>query len=118
MADRAGTAGTPIDALCLQELKLPDDKFPAAELAQVGYRGLYTGQKTYNGVAITARTASLPEPTDTLLNIPGFEDEQRRVVTATYGDLRLVCAYFPNGQSPESDKFVYKLKWLEALTAG
>ncbi len=59
----------------------------------------------------------MPGPTDIVRNIPGFEDAQQRVVAATYGDIRLICAYFPNGQAPDSDKFVYKLKWLEAMTA-
>lgn len=110
-------AGAPIDALCLQELKLPDDKYPLAELENAGFHSIYTGQKTYNGVAILARDASMPGPADVVRNIPGFEDAQQRVIAATYGDLRLVCAYFPNGQSPESEKFAYKLKWLEAMTA-
>ncbi|MFJ4289827.1 exodeoxyribonuclease III [Cupriavidus sp. NPDC089707] len=110
-------AGAPIDALCLQELKLPDDKYPLAELENAGFHSIYTGQKTYNGVAIVARDASMPGPVDVVRNIPGFEDAQQRVIAATYGDLRLVCAYFPNGQSPESEKFTYKLKWLEAMTA-
>ncbi len=110
-------AGAPIDALCLQELKLPDDKYPLAELENAGFHSVYTGQKTYNGVAILARDASMPGPTDVVRNIPGFEDAQQRVVAATYGDIRLVCAYFPNGQALDSDKFVYKLKWLEAMTA-
>ncbi|BDB23845.1 exodeoxyribonuclease III [Cupriavidus sp. TA19] len=110
-------AGAPIDALCLQELKLPDDKYPLAELENAGFHSIYTGQKTYNGVAIVARDASMPGPADVVRNIPGFEDAQQRVIAATYGDLRLVCAYFPNGQSPESEKFTYKLKWLEAMTA-
>ncbi|CAG2144344.1 Exodeoxyribonuclease III [Cupriavidus yeoncheonensis] len=110
-------AGAPIDALCLQELKLPDDKYPLAELENAGFHSVYTGQKTYNGVAILARDASMPGPTDVVRNIPGFEDAQQRVVAATYGDVRLVCAYFPNGQALDSDKFVYKLKWLDAMTA-
>ncbi|CAG9178519.1 exodeoxyribonuclease III [Cupriavidus pinatubonensis] len=110
-------AGAPIDALCLQELKLPDDKYPLAELENAGFHSVYTGQKTYNGVAILARDASMPGPVDVVRNIPGFEDAQQRVVAATYGDIRLVCAYFPNGQALDSDKFVYKLKWLDAMTA-
>ncbi|RDK11164.1 exodeoxyribonuclease III [Cupriavidus lacunae] len=110
-------AGAPIDALCLQELKLPDDKYPLAELESAGFHSIFTGQKTYNGVAILARDASMPGPVDVVRNIPGFEDAQQRVIAATYGDLRLVCAYFPNGQALDSDKFVYKLKWLDAMTA-
>ncbi|TMS58689.1 exodeoxyribonuclease III [Imbroritus primus] len=111
----------PIDLLCLQELKLPDDKYPLAELESAGFHSIYTGQKTYNGVAILARTTSLPTPTDVVRNIPGFEDTQQRVVAGTYatagGPLRVISAYFPNGQAVGSDKFAYKLRWLEALTA-
>lgn len=115
-------ADRPIDALCLQELKLPDDKYPLEALASAGFHSVFTGQKTYNGVAILARATTLSEPTDVVRNIPGFEDAQQRVIAGTYrlpslGEIRLVCAYFPNGQSPESDKFAYKLEWLKALTA-
>jgi exodeoxyribonuclease-3 len=109
-------AGTPIDALCLQELKLPDDKYPLAELEAAGFHSVFTGQKTYNGVAIVARDASMPAAADVIRNIPGFEDAQQRVVAATYGDVRLISAYFPNGQAPGTDKFAYKLRWLEAMT--
>ncbi|MBY4898868.1 exodeoxyribonuclease III [Cupriavidus sp. AU9028] len=108
-------ADTPIDALCLQELKLPEDKYPLAELESAGFRSVYVGQKTYNGVAILARNTTLPAAADVVRNIPGFEDAQQRVVAATYGDVRLVCAYFPNGQSPDSEKFAYKMQWLTAL---
>jgi exodeoxyribonuclease III len=100
------------DALCLQELKLEDKKFPLAELSAAGYQAAVSGQKTYNGVAILARNA----PLDVVPGIPAFEDEQKRIIAATIGDARLVCAYFPNGQSLESDKFQYKLKWIAALT--
>lgn len=110
-------AGKAIDALCLQELKLPDDKYPLAELEAAGFHSVFTGQKTYNGVAIVARDASMPAAADVVRNIPGFEDAQQRVVAATYGDVRLICAYFPNGQAPGTDKFAYKLRWLEAMTA-
>ncbi|GAA0803576.1 exodeoxyribonuclease III [Cupriavidus gilardii] len=110
-------ADTPIDALCLQELKLPEDKYPLAELESAGFHSIFVGQKTYNGVAILARNTTMPPAADVVRNIPGFEDEQQRVVAGTYGDVRLVCAYFPNGQAPDSDKFAYKLRWLEALTA-
>ena len=109
-------ADTPIDALCLQELKMPDDKYPLAELESAGFHSVFTGQKTYNGVAILARNASMAAPSDVVRNIPGYEDAQQRVVAATYGDVRLVCAYFPNGQAPDSDKFTYKLGWLQAMT--
>lgn len=118
----------PIDALCLQELKLTDDKYPHKELEDAGYVSLAAGQKTYNGVAIIVRKAALaPIASDvatTFLkvtrNIPDFVDEQQRILAATIPfagmqPIRLVSAYFPNGQSPDSDKFQYKLSWLSAL---
>ena len=118
----------PIDALCLQELKLTDDKYPHKELEDAGYLSLAAGQKTYNGVAIIVRKAApAPIASDAatsflkpMRNIPNFEDEQQRILAATIPfagtqPMRLVSAYFPNGQSPDSDKFVYKLSWLKAL---
>jgi len=100
------------DALCLQELKLEDKAFPVAEIEAAGYGVAFSGQKTYNGVAILARH----ELTDVSRDIPGFEDPQKRVIAATVGDVRLICGYFPNGQEVGSDKYEYKLKWLAALT--
>jgi exodeoxyribonuclease-3 len=121
-------AKKPIDALCLQELKLTDDKYPHKELEEAGYVSLAAGQKTYNGVAIIVRKAALaPIASDasttflkTIRNIPGHADEQQRILAATIPfagmqPIRLVSAYFPNGQSPDSDKFVYKLAWLKVL---
>ena len=121
-------AKKPIDALCLQELKLTDDKYPHKELEAAGYLSLAAGQKTYNGVAIIVRRAALaPISTDLettflkpIRNIPGHLDEQQRILAATVcfkgiEPIRLVSAYFPNGQSPDSEKFIYKLSWLEAL---
>jgi len=118
----------PIDALCLQELKLTDDKYPHKELEDEGYVSLAAGQKTYNGVAIIVRKAALaPIASDAsttflkpIRNIPGNVDEQQRILAATIPfagmqPIRLISAYFPNGQSPDSDKFVYKLAWLKAL---
>ena len=101
-----------VDALCLQETKLVDPAFPAEELQAAGYRAAFAGQKTYNGVAILSRTPAL----GIQVGIPGFADEQKRLIAATVGDLRVVCAYFPNGQSVGSDKYAYKLQWIEALT--
>jgi len=121
-------AKQPIDALCLQELKLTDDKYPHKELEDAGYLSLAAGQKTYNGVAIILRKAALAPIASDLetaflkptRNIPNFEDEQQRILAATVcfagtQPMRLVSAYFPNGQSPDSDKFTYKLAWLKAL---
>ncbi len=99
------------DAVCLQETKLTDDAFPAAELEAAGYRAAFSGQKTYNGVAILSRA----EPGDVQIGIPGFDDAQKRVIAATVDGVRLVCVYCPNGQSLDSDKYAYKLAWFDAL---
>lgn len=108
-------AANPVDVLALQELKLTDDKFPFDAFAQAGYQAECFGQKTYNGVALLSRTP-LSAP---VRNIPGFKDEMARVISATVevsgGPLRVVGAYFPNGQEPGSDKFAYKMRWLDAL---
>lgn len=109
----------PVDVLCVQELKLTDDKFPLQALADAGYPHCAVfGQKTYNGVAIISR-APLGE---VVRNITGFDDPQSRVIAATvdhpqHGALRVINGYFVNGQEPGSDKFAYKMKWLEGLQA-
>ncbi len=99
------------DALVLQETKLTDDKFPHEAIAQAGYQSQWFGQKTYNGVALLSREPAL----DITRNIVGFDDAQARVIAGTVAGIRVVGAYVPNGQSVESDKFVYKLRWLTAL---
>ncbi|EYB68992.1 Exodeoxyribonuclease III [Deinococcus phoenicis] len=99
------------DLLALQETKLEDHRFPLAELEALGYRAAYSGQKTYNGVALLSR---LPL-TDVQVGIPGFADEQRRVLAATVGSVRVVCLYVPNGQAVGSEKYAYKLAWLAAV---
>jgi exodeoxyribonuclease-3 len=99
------------DVLCLQETKLPDDKFTHAELKAAGYESHWFGQKTYNGVALLSKTPA----TDVVRNIFGFEDEQTRVIAGTVDGVRVIGAYFPNGQAPGSDKFAYKMRWLVAL---
>jgi exodeoxyribonuclease-3 len=108
-------ATNPVDVLCLQELKMSDDKFPLEVLAAAGYEAAVFGQKTYNGVAILSRTPLR----DVARNIGGFTDEHSRVISATVdtaqGPLRVVNGYFVNGQSLDSEKFIYKMKWLEAL---
>ena len=101
----------PVDVLCLQETKLTDDKFPAADIEAAGYQVAFTGQKTYNGVAILSKHAM----TDVVKNNPLFPDEQQRLITATIAGMRIICAYIPNGQSLDSEKYPYKLKWLAAL---
>ena len=105
----------PVDVLALQELKLTDDKFPAEAFMQAGYHAEWFGQKTYNGVALLSRKPV----TDVVKNIPGFQDDMARVISATVasgaGDIRVICGYFPNGQAPGTDKFEYKMEWLKGL---
>ena len=106
-------AANPVDVLALQETKLVDENFPTAELAALGYRSVCSGQKTYNGVGILSR-----HPIDaTLMSLPDFDDPQRRLLAATVAGVRIVDVYIPNGQTVDSDKYVYKLSWLKALHA-
>ena len=102
----------PIDVLCLQETKQEDIKFPYEALKEAGYEAVHIGQKTYNGVAIISRHPL----TDIQCNIPNFEDDQQRVIAATINGIRVICAYIPNGQAVDSDKYQYKMRWLTALT--
>ena len=104
-------AANPVDAIVLQETKLVDDKFPRAEIEAAGWRAHCFGQKTYNGVALLSKD----ETAGVVQNIPGFDDAQARVIAGTVGGLRIVGGYFPNGQAPDSDKFAYKMRWLQAL---
>ncbi len=101
------------DVVCLQETKTEDANFPLAEIAEAGYKVVYSGQKTYNGVAIL----SLHDLNDVVVGIPDFEDPQRRVIAATVQGVRTICVYVPNGQALDSDKYSYKLAWLQALRA-
>ena len=99
------------DIVGLQETKLEDHRFPDTALAELGYRSVFAGQKTYNGVALLAREAI----GDVQVGIPGFEDEQKRVIAATVGEVRIVNLYVVNGQDVGTDKYAYKLRWLEAV---
>jgi exodeoxyribonuclease III len=99
------------DVLCLQETKLEDKNFPVAEIEALGYRAAFSGQKTYNGVALISKIEAL----EIVSAIPNFEDEQKRILAGTFDGVRVICAYMPNGQSLDSDKYQYKLKWLKAL---
>ncbi len=99
------------DVLVLQEIKQVTEMFPADEIAEAGYTGIASGQKTYNGVAVIARN----EPGDPVTDFPGFEDPQRRILATTIGDVRVVNLYVPNGSEVGSDKYAYKLGWLAAL---
>ena len=106
-------AQTAPDVLALQETKMEDAKFPVAALEAAGYRSAFSGQKTYNGVAILARG----EISDVQHGIDGFDDPQRRILSATVGDVRIVNLYVVNGQSVGSEKYAYKLDWLSRVTA-
>ena len=99
------------DVVALQETKLEDARFPDAVLAGLGYRSVFAGQKTYNGVAILSREAA----TDVQVGIPGFNDEQRRVIAATVNGVRVVDLYVVNGQNVGTEKYDYKLRWLDAV---
>ena len=99
------------DVLCLQETKTEDHNFPVAEFQAAGYHAVFAGQKTYNGVALISRVAVA----DVVTGIPGMVDEQKRVIGGTYQGVRVICGYFPNGQSLDSDKYQYKLNWLSSL---
>ncbi len=99
------------DILALQETKLTDEKFPAPELAAAGFDVIFNGQKTYNGVALLSRIPGI----DVRRELPGYDDPQRRVLAATFGGVRLIDLYVPNGQAVGTDKYAYKLEWLDAL---
>ena len=101
------------DVLALQETKLVDEKFPVAEIAAAGYQAVFSGQKTYNGVALLSKQP----PAEVIKDFPGLDDVQRRVVAGLYGDVRVLNLYIPNGESVDSDKYQYKLGWLDKLAA-
>lgn len=110
-------ANPAVEVLALQETKLIDDKFPVQALHEAGFHTHFFGQKTYNGVALISRTQTGAE---VVRNIPGMDCDMARVLSATYTapngqPLRVVGAYFPNGQAPGTDKFAYKMRWLEAM---
>lgn len=100
------------DVVGLQETKLEDPRFPLAALEALGYGCAFHGQKTYNGVAILARERAIEA---VRLGIPGFEDDQRRAIAATIGDVRVINLYVVNGQDLGTEKYAYKLRWLEAV---
>ncbi|KRG44477.1 exodeoxyribonuclease III [Stenotrophomonas pictorum JCM 9942] len=104
-------AGFAPDVVGIQETKLEDHKFPDTRLLELGYRNVFAGQKTYNGVALLAR-----QPIeDVQIGIPGFEDEQKRVIAGTVDGVRIINLYVVNGQDIGTDKYAYKLRWLEAV---
>jgi exodeoxyribonuclease-3 len=104
-------AANPVDVIGLQETKLTDEAFPAAQIEAAGWHWAHSGQKTYNGVALLARKPLGEVSRD----LPGFDDPQKRVIAATVNGVRVVNVYVPNGQAVGSDKYAYKLRWLAAL---
>jgi exodeoxyribonuclease-3 len=101
------------DVLALQEIKLVDELFPHDALRDAGYTCVVSGQPTYNGVAVLARQPMR----DVVTDIPGFDDPQRRVLAVTIDDVRVVNLYVVNGEAVGSEKYAYKLAWLDALAA-
>jgi exodeoxyribonuclease-3 len=101
------------DIVALQETKTEDAKFPIDALTALGYQSVFSGQKTYNGVALLTRAPV----TEVVRDIPGLDDPQRRILVASVGDLRIVNLYVVNGQAVGSEKFAYKLDWLQRVTA-
>ena len=103
----------PVDVLALQETKMVDEDFPVEEIQQAGYQVEYSGQKTYNGVAILSRQAG----SDVVKDIKGLDDPQRRILALTVDDVRVLNLYVVNGKEVGSDKYEYKLDWLKKVTA-
>jgi len=101
------------DVLGLQETKLTDENFPAEAFSELGYHAIFSGQPTYNGVALISRS----EPIDIVRGIPDFGDDQKRVIAATVDGVRIINLYVVNGKAVGSNKFEYKLRWLTAVRA-
>jgi len=99
------------DVLALQEIKLTDEKFPLKAIEDAGYQAVFSGQKTYNGVAILSRDQAVDRVTD----VPELDDPQRRLLAATIGGIRIINIYIPNGQAVGSEKYAYKFRWLHAF---
>ena len=103
-------AETP-DVVCLQETKTVDEKFPADSLSEIGFRASFSGQKTYNGVATLVRG----DMEDVAYDLPGYDDPQKRVISVTVNDVRIINVYVPNGKEVDDPKYFYKLEWFEHL---
>ena len=104
-------SANPVDVLAVQETKLNDTEFPRRELEALGFTVAFAGQKTYNGVATLARSAI----SDVITDLPNYPDPQRRLLASTVAGIRVINVYVPNGQTVDSEKYVYKLAWLEAF---
>ena len=103
----------PVDVLALQETKMVDEDFPEEEINQAGYQVKFSGQKTYNGVAVLSQL----EGNDVIIDVPGLDDPQRRILAVTVDDIRVLNLYVVNGKEVGSDKYDYKLEWLKKVTA-
>src|SRR2546423_1440949 len=99
------------DVLCLQETKVVDELFPVEAIANLGYEVAFTGQKSYNGVAILTRGPA----SDVRVDFPLETNADRRLISCVYEGVRVYCAYFPNGRDPASEHFQIKLQWIDAL---
>ena len=106
-------AAAEVDILCLQETKTTDENFPADELEAAGYHVVFSGQKTYNGVAIISKQPA----SDIITDVAGLDDPQRRILGATIDGVRVLDLYVVNGQEVGSEKYAHKLHWLEKVTA-
>ncbi len=100
------------DILAIQETKLTDDKFPEKEIKDAGLHVVFSGQPTYNGVAIISSSPA----TEIITDIKGLDDPQRRIVAATIDDIRIINLYVVNGQAPDTEKYHYKMHWLDKVT--
>jgi len=100
------------DVVALQETKCVDEKFPQEEIEAAGYQVAFSGQKTYNGVAILSRYPI----EDVITDVAGLDDPQRRILGATINGVRLLNLYVVNGAEVGSDKYTHKLHWLEKVT--
>lgn len=101
------------DVLAIQETKLTDENFPKQAIEDAGFHVVYSGQPTYNGVAIISSS----EATDVITDVQGLDDPQRRILAATIDDVRIINLYVVNGSEPDSEKYQYKMHWLEKVTA-
>ncbi len=104
-------ASSNVDVLALQETKLIDENFPASAFIEKGYHVIFSGQKTYNGVAVISRYPM----TEVITDNPFLEDPQRRILAVTVAGVRLINLYVPNGAALTSDKYQYKLNWLQKV---
>lgn len=102
-----------VDVLAIQETKCLDENFPFEPFFELGYEVVVSGQKNYNGVALLSRS----EATDIITDVPGYDDPQRRILAATVDGIRIINLYVPNGQAVGTEKYEYKLRWLEEVTA-